>query len=95
MSPQVMPGMQRNCSHIVQIREFTPERLECGQCVKMGDTWVHLRICKICGQVGCCDDSKNKHASKHYRATGHAVMASLEPEEEWMWCYADRVILLP
>lgn len=56
----------------------------------MGDTWVHLRLCLVCGHVGCCDSSKNKHATAHYRATGHPLVASLERGEHWAWCYADE-----
>jgi uncharacterized UBP type Zn finger protein len=61
----------------------------------MGDTWVHLRLCRSCGHVGCCDSSKNKHASAHFRETTHPIVASLEPGEDWSWCYADEVVLEP
>ena len=57
----------------------------------MGDTWVHLRLCRTCGHVGCCDDSKNKHATKHYRALEHPVIRSFQPGEDWTWCYIDEV----
>jgi hypothetical protein len=65
----------------------------CEECIKVGDTWVHLRECLICGHVGCCDDSKNKHATKHFTATHHAVMRSVEPGEFWAWCYVDEVMV--
>jgi uncharacterized UBP type Zn finger protein len=65
----------------------------CEDCVKTGDTWVHLRECLACGHVGCCDSSKNKHATKHFKATGHPVMRSAEPGEEWGWCYVDEVMV--
>jgi uncharacterized UBP type Zn finger protein len=65
----------------------------CEECVKMGDTWVHLRECLVCGHVGCCDSSKNKHATKHFKATEHPVMRSAEPGEAWGWCYVDEVML--
>ncbi len=65
----------------------------CAECVKMGDTWVHLRECLVCGHVGCCDSSKNKHATKHFIATGHPVMRSVEPGEDWGWCYVDEAMV--
>ncbi|MDP9918228.1 putative UBP type Zn finger protein [Variovorax boronicumulans] len=60
----------------------------CEDCLKTGDTWVHLRLCVHCGHVGCCDSSKNRHATKHARAEGHPVIQSIEPGEHWMWCNA-------
>jgi uncharacterized UBP type Zn finger protein len=64
----------------------------CVECIKMGDEWVHLRECLICGNVGCCDSSKNKHATKHFHATKHPVMRSLEPGDGWEFCYVDEEI---
>lgn len=63
----------------------------CEECLKSGDEWVHLRICKICGHVGCCDNSKNKHATKHFHSTGHPIIQSYEPGEKWGYCYADDI----
>ena len=63
----------------------------CEDCLKIGGEWVHLRICLTCGHVGCCDSSKNKHATKHFHATGHPVMKSAEPGEDWGWCYIDQI----
>ena len=60
----------------------------------MGDVWVHLRLCLSCGHVGCCDSSKNKHATKHFRATQHPIIRSLEPGEDWRWCYVDEDVVL-
>ena len=57
----------------------------------MGDDWVHLRICMRCGHVGCCDDSQNRHATKHFEATAHPIIRSFEPGEAWGWCFADEV----
>jgi len=57
------------------------------------ETWVHLRLCMICGHVGCCDSSKNRHATKHFRSSHHPIMRSLEPGETWGWCYVDQVEL--
>ena len=62
----------------------------CNECLAMGDTWVHLRLCLHCGHVGCCDSSKNKHATRHHASTGHAVIRSLEPGEDWAWCYEQQ-----
>ncbi len=83
------------CTHLDQIQDVTAHVHGCEECLKMGDGWVHLRICLICGHVGCCDNSKNKHATKHFHATGHPLMQSFEPNEEWIWCYIDEVALDP
>jgi uncharacterized UBP type Zn finger protein len=77
------------CKHIDQIRDIKANSKGCAECLKLGDTWVHLRLCMICGNVGCCDDSKNKHASKHFHATHHPIMRSLEKDERWYWCFVD------
>jgi uncharacterized UBP type Zn finger protein len=68
----------------------TPEG--CEECLALGDEWVHLRLCETCGHVGCCDSSKNKHATKHYHATKHPVIRSFQPGENWKWCYVDETI---
>lgn len=67
----------------------------CPECIAAGDSWTHLRMCMSCGHVGCCDDSRNRHASKHAKASGHPIMRSLEPGEDWMWCFVDEVMLMP
>ena len=85
---------KKGCLHFDQIREVTPNSEVCEQCVALGDTWVNLRLCMTCGQVGCCDDSKNTHASKHFEATSHPVIMSYQPGEEWLWCYVDKVLLV-
>jgi len=82
----------KQCHHVNQIRDVTPSARGCEECLKMGDTWVHLRLCRICGHVGCCDSSKNKHATKHFHATQHPIVQSYEPGEEWFWCYVDQVM---
>jgi len=87
--------MQETCSHLEQIRNPSPKTEGCEECLKMGDSWVHLRLCEICGHVGCCDSSKNKHATKHFRKTQHPIMRSLEPGENWGWCYIDEVMIEP
>jgi len=87
------PNAQGPCTHLDQIRSVRPSAAGCEECLRLGDRWVHLRICLVCGHVGCCDSSKNKHATAHYHATGHPVMKSLERGEEWGWCYVDEVML--
>jgi uncharacterized UBP type Zn finger protein len=81
------------CNHLKFVRTSTPKSDGCEECLAMGDTWVHLRLCRTCGHVGCCDDSKNKHATKHFRSTHHPIITSLEPGEDWSWCYVDEVAL--
>ncbi|MDP9038676.1 MAG: UBP-type zinc finger domain-containing protein [Acidobacteriota bacterium] len=78
------------CEHLAGSRYVKPKVHVCQQCVALGDTWVHLRTCLKCGFVGCCDSSKNKHATGHFRATGHPVIASAQPSERWLWCYVDE-----
>ncbi len=83
------------CPHVSEIREVVPSADGCEDCLKIGDTWVHLRECLTCGHVGCCDSSKNKHATKHFRAVHHAMVKSFEPGEDWLWCYVDEIFLEP
>ena len=85
--------MAKGCTHIAGIRDVTPSALGCEECLRSGSEWLHLRICRTCGHVGCCDDSKNKHATKHYHATKHPIMRSLERGEDWGWCFVDEVEL--
>jgi uncharacterized UBP type Zn finger protein len=82
--------MATSCQHLNQIGPVTPSAQGCEDCLNSGDTWVHLRMCMICGHVGCCDSSKNQHASKHFHATRHPIIRSFEPGESWMWCYIDN-----
>ncbi len=70
-----------------------PSGKGCVECLQRRTSWVHLRECLVCGHVGCCDSSPGKHATKHFAATGHAVMRSAEPGEEWGWCYVDETML--
>jgi uncharacterized UBP type Zn finger protein len=83
--------MATKCTHLDEIRDVSPKTNGCEECLKKGDTWVHLRMCLLCGHVGCCDSSKNKHATKHYGHTGHPLMRSIEPGESWGWCFVDEV----
>ena len=87
--------MNGRCTHRQLIREVIPSAEGCEGCLQMGDKWVHLRLCMICGHVGCCDNSKNKHARKHFHATGHPIIKSFEPGENWMWCYVDQIGFMP
>ena len=81
------------CAHFGQIQDVRPSAAGCEECLASGDEWVHLRICLICGHVGCCDNSRNKHATAHYHATGHPVIQSYEPGESWLWCYVDEIMV--
>jgi uncharacterized UBP type Zn finger protein len=85
----------QGCQHKDQIRDVSPSAEGCEDCLKTGDPWVHLRICLTCGYVGCCDNSPNRHATKHYRATEHPLIASFEPDEDWIWCYVDKALIFP
>jgi endonuclease III len=76
--------------HVKEIREVTPSADGCEDCLKIGATWVELRLCLICGHVGCCDNSPNRHATKHFHKTKHPVIRSFEPGENWRWCYVDE-----
>jgi uncharacterized UBP type Zn finger protein len=79
-----------SCQHVDQIQAVTPSAQGCEDCLKTGSRWVHLRICLVCGHVGCCDSSPNRHATKHFRATGHPLIQSFQPGEDWVWCYVDQ-----
>jgi uncharacterized UBP type Zn finger protein len=83
------------CSHLdsVQLTELPEEVDGCPQCLAAGDPWCHLRICLTCGQVGCCDSSPNKHASRHAAAEGHPIMRSIQPGEDWSWCFVDELAM--
>lgn len=80
------------CAHIERAGNPAPRTPNgCEECLASGDSWVHLRLCLTCGHVGCCDASKNKHATRHYHATEHPVVRSFQPGESWRWCYADEL----
>jgi uncharacterized UBP type Zn finger protein len=81
------------CDHLGQLTEIaTPKSTVCDRCVAMGDTWVHLRACLECGMVGCCDQSKNRHARQHWEQDGHPLVQSIEPGETWRYCFADHFL---
>ncbi len=81
------------CTHLDEIQDVKPKTKGCEECLKTGSSWVHLRLCLICGHVGCCDSSPNKHATKHFHKTHHPIIRSFEPGEGWGWCYVDEVTL--
>ena len=85
-----------DCTHLdhVRVADLPAEVAGCEDCLASGGAWLHLRICLECGHVGCCDDSPNQHATAHSRASGHPIIRSLEPGEEWAWCYMDEVAML-
>lgn len=79
------------CAHIEAITTVkNAKRRQCDECVKIGADWVHLRICQECGAIRCCDDSPNRHATRHAQASKHPVIASAEPGERWLYCYPDE-----
>ena len=84
-----------DCSHLDQIEfEDLPDEIPgCEECLKTGDTWMHLRRCMVCGKIGCCDNSPNRHATAHFEETGHPLIRSAEPGEEWSWCYVDELFM--
>jgi uncharacterized UBP type Zn finger protein len=84
--------MAAACTHLDRIRVTQTDTDVCPECVRAGDVWVHLRMCLECGHVGCCDSSKNRHATRHFQATQHPLVRSLEPGERWVWCYADELV---
>jgi MFS family permease len=84
-------GRLSTCDHVDRIANASPRSHGCEECLRLGDAWVHLRLCLTCGQVGCCDSSKNRHATKHFWATQHPIVGSLEPGESWRWCYIDEL----
>lgn len=86
------------CKHLVgltrpQREPVTPTGEGCQECLEHGEPWVHLRLCMTCGHVGCCDDSPNRHATKHFHRSKHPVIKSFEPGEDWAWCYPDDEML--
>jgi uncharacterized UBP type Zn finger protein len=82
-----------HCSHVETFDPaVTPSSPDgCTDCLAIGDTWLHLRVCMACGHVGCCDSSKNRHATRHFHDTDHPIVQSFEPGEDWEWCYVDEL----
>lgn len=81
------------CSHIGLSQNPTPKSIGCEECIAGHYQWVHLRMCLVCGHVGCCDSSKFRHATKHFEETGHPIIKSIEPDENWSWCYIDETYI--
>lgn len=91
-----MSDRQHSCTHLstVQVTELPAAVEGCEDCLREGGEWLHLRICLECGHVGCCDDSPARHASRHAATTAHPIIRSLEPGEEWCWCFVDELGML-
>jgi uncharacterized UBP type Zn finger protein len=87
--------MVATCTHLSRIHEVSPRTGGCEECLQSGDAWVHLRLCLTCGHVGCCDSSKNKHATAHFHSTNHPIVQSAQPDEDWMYCYEDDLVMSP
>lgn len=85
--------MSTICSHLdsIKVTELPDEIDGCVDCLAIGGTWVHLRMCETCGHIGCCDQSPNRHARAHFHATSHPIVRSAEPGEDWSWCFVDEV----
>lgn len=87
------PNLTLPCEHVTpemtEVRVSKPA-LGCVDCLATGTEWVHLRKCLACGVVRCCDSSPMKHATAHFHATGHPIVATAEPTEDWAWCYVDE-----
>ena len=81
------------CKHFANIKKIRPKNQGCIDCLKIGDSWFHLRLCLSCGYVRCCDQSKNKHATKHFKKMHHPLIKSFEPREKWKWCYVDEIFI--
>ena len=84
--------MTSPCDHLETGVEVDPPLDVCSSCMEIGGIWVHLRQCLTCGRTSCCNDSPNRHATAHFRASGHPMIQSVEPGEDWRWCYADEIL---
>lgn len=84
----------RHCSHLGSIRQaLDGGDYACAACQLEGTRTVHLRRCLTCGEVACCDSSPGRHARRHHQHTGHPLIRSVEPGEDWAWCYVDHAYL--
>lgn len=85
----------KDCSHVTELQETDPASLSetCLECLAAGTHPVQLRLCLQCGHVGCCDSSPLRHATEHFKETGHPMMRSFEPGESWRWCFVDNVLI--
>jgi uncharacterized UBP type Zn finger protein len=84
------------CTHLDQVQYLEPDGpvAGCEECLATGGRWVHLRMCQTCGHIGCCDNSPGRHATAHNRATAHPIIRSVEPGEDWSWCYVDELMFV-
>ena len=80
-----------SCTHSNSVETVTPSARGCEECLKIGSEWVHLRLCRTCGHVGCCDSSPHRHATAHFRATHHPIIEGNDQPEGWGWCYVDNM----
>ncbi|NRP90237.1 hypothetical protein GFPCMMHI_06163 [Ensifer adhaerens] len=85
--------MSHGCSHTSTIRTVRPETLGCEECLETGQAWFHLRLCRECGHVGCCDQSPGRHATAHFHATQHPIIEGYDPPEGWGWCFVDETMV--
>jgi uncharacterized UBP type Zn finger protein len=84
------------CTHLDQVEFLSPpeEVAGCEDCLREGTQWVHLRMCQSCGHIGCCDNSPRRHATAHNKESGHPIIRSIEPGEQWSWCYEDELMFV-
>jgi uncharacterized UBP type Zn finger protein len=84
------------CEHLDQVEYLAPEGevAGCEECLELGMRWVHLRMCQSCGHIGCCDNSPGRHATAHWKSTEHPIIRSVQPGEDWSWCYIDNVMFV-
>jgi|SRR5712671_5354042 len=87
--------MAKRCVHLSEVRDVRPRTNGCEECLKTGGRWVELRLCLTCGHVGCCDNSPGKHATGHFHRSRHPLIRTLQPGEDWGWCYVDEIMLEP
>ena len=85
--------MSDDCPHLAHVTNVVPATRGCAECLKTGSEWVHLRLCRSCGHVGCCDQSPGRHATAHFHATQHPIIEGYDPPEGWGWCYVDEIFL--
>jgi Zn-finger in ubiquitin-hydrolases and other protein len=83
--------MAATCTHLDTVNDVAPSSEGCEDCLRIGDSWLHLRMCQECGHIGCCDNSPNRHATAHFHEDQHPLIRSYEPGEDWWWCYVDEL----
>lgn len=82
------------CPHLEELNDAVTSATEgCAECLESGSSWVQLRMCTSCGHVGCCDSSRNRHATRHFQETGHPIIRAYDRAEGWLWCYVDRMMV--